>query len=164
MKVAFTEQHSDWVRPMLAQMDFSYQLSFLRQEIRGVVPMRPSEYWERQCFLGASTTSRAEVRARRSIGIDKMMLGFDYPHFEGAWRAGTAAYLRATLGDAGVPADEARQMLGTTAAHVFRLDLSELDAVARQIGPTVGDVLRPGGDELPPGRFDDIERPLMTVG
>ena len=66
---------------------------------------KPSEYFDRQCALGSSIFSLAEMEARHEIGIDKMMLGFDYPHHEGAWAAGPGLvpYIQATLGVAKVP-------------------------------------------------------------
>ena len=72
-----------------------------------------------QCYLGSSLFSRAEIEARHRIGVDKMMIGIDFPHSEGAWRYGTRNYVKATFGTEHVPASEARQMLGQTAADVF---------------------------------------------
>ena len=145
LKVVFTEQHSDWVVPMLAKMDFSYIAGDLRKDIHSSVRLKPSEYWQRQCYLGSSIFSRAEIRARRSIGIDKMMLGFDYPHFEGAWRLGVRDYIQATLGEQEVSEDEAQLMLSKTAAEVFRFDVDELRSVADRIGPEPESVLDPVG-------------------
>ena len=93
-------------------MDYSYDGSYLRQDHTEFLSMRPSEYFARQCFLGSSTFSRAEIAARHVIGLDKMMLGMDYPHHEGTFAAGgTTEYLRATLGAERVPVDEARRLL-----------------------------------------------------
>jgi hypothetical protein len=67
LNVIFTEQQSDWVAPLLARMDFSYERGDLRRDIRSIVPMKPSDYWQRQCYLGSSIFSKAEIRARGSI-------------------------------------------------------------------------------------------------
>lgn len=163
LRVVFTEQHSDWVVPTLARMDFSYERGDLRKDIRTAVPNKPSEYWDRQCFLGSSIFSRAEIEARHEIGLGKMMLGFDYPHFEGAWRLGVREYLQATLGETGVPESEARTMLADTAIDIFRLDGSGLAAVAAQIGPLATDVLTPLSTPLMDVSAD-LDRPLQTIG
>ena len=52
-------------------------------------------------YVGASLFSRAEIEIRDQIGLDKIMLGTDYPHHEGTFAgAGTREYLKATLGAA----------------------------------------------------------------
>jgi predicted TIM-barrel fold metal-dependent hydrolase len=160
LNVVFTEQHSDWVIPLLAKMDYSYEHSDLRKDIRSIVPRKPSEYWQRQCYLGSSIFSKAEVRERYSIGINKMMLGFDYPHFEGAWRLGSTAYLQSTLGAAAVPVAEARKILSETAAEVFGFDEAKLLAVADRVGPDAAEVLAPPVNPLVDA---DLDRPMMTV-
>jgi hypothetical protein len=67
--------------------------------------------------MGSSLFSRAEAEAREAIGVDKILIGADYPHHEGTWGVGpgTTEYLQATLGAVGVPASDARLMLGENA-------------------------------------------------
>jgi predicted TIM-barrel fold metal-dependent hydrolase len=161
LQIVFTETHSDWVLGALQRMDHSYERSDLRRDIREVVPMRPSEYWRRQCHLGSSLFSRAEVAARQRIGVDTMMIGMDFPHSEGAWRYGTHNYLEATFGAERVPADEARRMLGATAAEVFGFDLPALDRLAQTIGPDEADVLTP--PKVQPAYRGDLDRPLIPA-
>jgi predicted TIM-barrel fold metal-dependent hydrolase len=161
LKLVFTETHSDWVLGALSRMDHSYDRSDLRRDIRDVVPMRPSEYWRRQCYLGSSLFSRAEVAARHRIGVDKMMIGMDFPHSEGAWRWGTRDYVKATFGTEHVPAGEARQMLGGTAAGVFGFDLAALDKLADRIGLDEADALTP--PVVQPQWRGDLDRPLIPA-
>jgi predicted TIM-barrel fold metal-dependent hydrolase len=141
LTVVFTETHSDWVLGSLKRMDHAYERSDLRRDIRATVPMRPSDYWQRQCYLGSSIFSRAEIAARHRIGVDKIMIGIDFPHMEGAWRFGTDNYLRATFGAERVSADEARQMFSETAAAVYGFDLEALNTVSDKIGWGEDDVL-----------------------
>ena len=113
--VTFTEQGSAWVPSALENWDYSYEGSYLRRDVRKAVKQLPSEYFRRQYWSGSSLFSRTEIEARHRIGIDSMLLGMDYRHHEGTIAAGgTTEYLRATLGAAGVPADEARRLLGET--------------------------------------------------
>ncbi|WP_372566980.1 amidohydrolase family protein [Streptomyces aureus] len=122
--VVFTEFGSSWVEGALLNMDYTYDGSYLRRDVRSVLRAKPSEYFARQCYLGSSIFSRAEIGARHTIGLDKMMLGMDYPHHEGTWAAGpgTLAYLQATLGACEVPADEARMLLSENAIRVWGMD------------------------------------------
>jgi predicted TIM-barrel fold metal-dependent hydrolase len=161
LKVVFTETHSDWVLGALQRMDHSWERSDLRRDIRDIVPLRPSEYWRRQCYLGSSLFSRAEIGARHCIGVDKMMIGIDFPHSEGAWRYGTRNYAKATFGTERVPADEAQRMLGTTAAGVFGFDLAALDRLAATIGMDEADALTP--PDVQPAYRGDLERPLIPA-
>ena len=47
--------------------------------------MRPSEYFDRNCFIGASNTRRRELARRYEIGVGNIMWGNDFPHPEGTW-------------------------------------------------------------------------------
>jgi predicted TIM-barrel fold metal-dependent hydrolase len=161
LRVVFTETHSDWVVGALQRMDHSYERSDLRRDIRDVIPMRPSDYWVRQCYLGSSIFSRAEIGARRRIGVDKMMIGMDFPHSEGAWRHGTLAYLQATFGAEHVPEDEARRMLGETAAAVYGFDLAALKPVADRTGLEAAEVLT--APAVQPAYRGDLDRPLIPA-
>ncbi|MGF6888878.1 putative TIM-barrel fold metal-dependent hydrolase [Nocardia sp. GAS34] len=159
LRIVFTETHSDWVLGALQRMDHQYDRSDLRRDIREVVPMRPSEYWRRQCYLGSSLFSRAEVAARHRIGLDKMMIGIDFPHSEGAWRFGTREYVKATFGAEHVPPADARKMFGSNAATVFGFDLTALDALAEKIGLDEADALTPPA--VQPTYRGDLDRPLI---
>jgi predicted TIM-barrel fold metal-dependent hydrolase len=101
------------------------------------LPLLPSEYFARNCYVGASFMSPREARHRHDVGVERIMWGCDYPHEEG-----TAPYtldcLKATFG--GVPAEEVRQMLGGVAADVYGFDLDALTPVAERIGPRLADV------------------------
>jgi predicted TIM-barrel fold metal-dependent hydrolase len=159
LKFVVTESGSSWVVAVLADMDFAYQGSYLRGDIRDALPISPSEYFARQCYLGSSIFSRAEIEARHAIGIDKMMLGEDYPHHEGTFHSGTAHYFRATLGASGVPENEARALLGETAATVFGFDTEALAPVAARLGLRAEDILRVPEEDLFP--LGDVKKPFV---
>jgi hypothetical protein len=146
---------------MLQRMDHSFERSDLRRDVRDVIPMRPSEYWNRQCYLGSSIFSRAEVAARHRIGVNKMMIGIDFPHSEGAWRYGTGNYIRATFGAERVPVDEAQQMLGRNAAALYGFDYPALERIADKIGLEEDKVLTP--PEVQPSYRGDLDRPLIPA-
>ncbi|MGE3448434.1 MAG: amidohydrolase family protein [Microbacteriaceae bacterium] len=157
IKVTFTEQGSAWVPPTLVEMDYAYEGSYFRTDYKDVIRLRPSEYFARQCYIGSSIFSKAEVAQRHLIGLDKMMLGMDFPHHEGTLVQTTQEYLRATVGDAGVPRDEAHTLLCGNAAKVFGFDLAKLGPVAARIGLTWDDVLTPPSTNLFPR--GDVHKP-----
>jgi predicted TIM-barrel fold metal-dependent hydrolase len=160
LRVAFSEQGSAWVPAALESMDSSFRASFMRRDVRDIVPKQPSEYFREQCWLGSSIFSRAEIQAREQIGIDAICIGMDYPHQEGTFHAGTVRYLRATLGAAGVPPAEARRMLGENAIERWRLDGAALRRVADRIGPDLDLVLTPpAGAAIERG---DVHKALNT--
>jgi predicted TIM-barrel fold metal-dependent hydrolase len=163
LKVIFTETHSDWITEVIAKMDHSYDHSMLDDAVKDVVKHRPSEYWSRQCYLGASLLSRVEAAHHREIGTQSMMFGADFPHPEGTWKS-TLTYLQATLGSAGVDEASARAILGENAAAVFGFDLQALRPVADEVGFEIEDILTPVDPALEPS-FDrtDIVRPGLTM-
>src|SRR5262249_1928096 len=114
LQLVLTEQQTDWVLGWLSSLDYTYEGSYGRRDVREIVKLKPSEYFARQCHMGSSLLSEAEAASRHRIGVHKIQIGVDYPHHEGTWAAGpgTPDYLRATLGVNRVPADEARLMLG----------------------------------------------------
>jgi hypothetical protein len=74
---------------------------------------------------------------------------------------GTTDYLRATLGAAGVPATDARRMLGGNAVEVFGFDGPALRKVADQIGTDLDLILTPPTEDLFPR--GDVHKPLATA-
>jgi predicted TIM-barrel fold metal-dependent hydrolase len=156
LRMVLTEQGSAWTIGYLADADYSYRGSYARADVRDYLKSSPSEYFARHCHLGSSSFSRAEVAARHTIGLDRMMIGMDYPHHESTLQEGTLNYLRATFGVVGVPFDEAKQMLGSTAAEVFGFDLARL---ASEVSVTAAEVLTPPSEELYP--LGDVHKPLV---
>ena len=80
--------------------------------------LTPSEYFQRNFWVGASFLRPSESELRYEVGVDRIMWGADYPHSEGSYPYTTEA-LRAAF--APCPPDETRQMLETTAADGVRL-------------------------------------------
>ena len=161
LKFVFTEQGSGWVVAALTSMDWTYEGSYFRSDFKTVIRSRPREYFDRQVFMGSSLFSLPEVEDRFEIGIDKMMLGMDFPHQEGTWFGGTREYLQATLGAANVPTSEARKLLAENASTVFGFDLERLLPIAERIGVLPEHVLAPPIEDLFPR--GDVHRPVSSV-
>jgi predicted TIM-barrel fold metal-dependent hydrolase len=134
LKFVLTEQMADWVPAELAYLDDLYARPIFAQ-IREGLPLKPSEYFRRQCAVGASFMFRHEVEMRHQIGIEFIMWGSDYPHAEGTWPR-----TRETLAEVfcDVPDTELEAMLGGNAARFYGFDAARLRALADRIGPERG--------------------------
>ena len=165
MQLIFTEQGTAWIPQRLQELDHFYNrmrdASTGAQESLWGGPVRelslsPSEYWARQCHVGASFLRPSEAKLRHTVGVDRIMWGTDYPHLEGT-QPFTREALRATFAD--IPEDEVRAMVGGNAAELYGFDLAALQPLVDQIGPSPEEIGTPL-DELPPGglkcpAFDD---------
>ena len=81
-----------------------------------------------------------ECAERHGIGVDRIMWGSDYPHYEG-----TAPYTREALRHtfSRVPPAEVSVMVGRNAAAVYGFDPDALAPLVDRIGPTVAEVGEP---------------------
>jgi len=146
LKFVMTEQGCSWIAPMLNGLDaFHSQMQAGRiGEINysedQVLPMRPSDYFARNCFVGVSFPSPSEAKAMRGLGLDRVMWGSDYPHHESTYPYTTEG-LRLAFSDWDV--DDVRQVTSRTVAGVYDFDLDALDTIGQQVGPLVDDVARP---------------------
>jgi predicted TIM-barrel fold metal-dependent hydrolase len=132
LRLALTEVRSDWVPATLAVLD--------RRFDAGDTPLRkrPSEYWQTNCWVGASSIKQSEVRLRDAIGADRMMFGRDYPHPEGTW-PNTWDWLRDAL--AGFSETDIRAILGGNALRCYGIEEGRLRPVAERIGPRPRDIM-----------------------
>ena len=154
LKMVLTEQSVGWVPAVLRMLDDQFDrwktAGTAESRFGGAVAeklsLRPSEYWARQCFGGASFLRPSECAIRYEIGVDKIMWGNDYPHIEGTYPY-TREALRNTFAD--VDPDEVAQMVGGNAAEVYGFDLPSLREIARVVGPSVAETMVPL-DVVPP--------------
>jgi len=146
LHVVFTEQGTAWVPEELGRLDYFFtrmrtavgsQEHVWGMPVMARLPLQPSEYFARQCHIGASFIRPAEVPLRHVVGVDRIMWGSDYPHKEATFPF-TPEALRASF--AGVPHDEVAALLGGNAAKLYGFDLDLLRPIADVIGPRVGDV------------------------
>jgi hypothetical protein len=80
------------------------------------MPRRPSEYWARQCFTGASIMTTTELESRDGLGVDTIMFGTDV--------------------------DERDALdLRRDALRSYGLDRDALQVVAERVGPTIDELL-----------------------
>lgn len=139
LKLAITESTTVWVPELLALMDQRYSETHYAAKLgdyRSHLTMKPSEYFHRQVFLGASCMPRREAELRTEIGVPNIMWGSDYPHPEGTWPH-THEQMLETFRQ--IPEGDLRAMLGLNAVRVYGLDLPALERTAARIGPKIDD-------------------------
>ena len=135
-----------WVPDLRERMDSKWigdhnTRKFGAEVFRGGLSMKPGDYIDRNCWLGASTMHQTEVDRRYGIGLGNLMWGNDFPHPEGTWPH-TREWLRMRFHD--VPVDETRKILGLNAVDCYGFDVDALAPLVERIGPTVDDIH--GGD------------------
>ncbi len=155
LKLVLTEQPGTWWPAMRAELD-SVHLAHTRGNpaLKRQVPRPPSEYLQRNVWVGASFLSRMEAEDARDEGyLDRLLWGADYPHMEGTFQAGDTAFTPLSLRFAlhGFPEADIRAVVGGTAAQVYGLDISRLEQVAKEIGAPGYDELSQPVDAVPAG-------------
>jgi predicted TIM-barrel fold metal-dependent hydrolase len=145
LKYILTESGCAWAPSVLKGLDslharmkkgFTGEVEFSG----GALPEPPSFYASRNCWYGASFPSPRELEGRDVVGVDRILWGADYPHYEGTWPY-TREHLRLTF--ASIDPKEVRMMLGENAAKLYGFDLAKLDPYAAKCGPTPAEVAEP---------------------
>ncbi|CAO5165235.1 Amidohydrolase 2 [Frankia sp. AiPs1] len=140
LRLVMTEQWMDWAPQVMADMDGLYSGPG-GSALRATLPEKPSTYFHRNCFIGASFMANWEAK----FGVEhdlvaNTMWGDDYPHAEGTWPH-TREAIRSTFWD--IAPQHTRRYLGETAIEVYGLDHAKLRAVADRIGPTPDEIANP---------------------
>jgi predicted TIM-barrel fold metal-dependent hydrolase len=153
LKYILTEAGCAWVPQTLEHLDriwgtvrqgFAGEFQFNKDSMP---PEAPSFYAKRHCHYGASSASPIEMEGREIVGVERILWGTDYPHYEGTY-PNTRKSLRHTFND--VPEAEVRQMVGGNAAQLYDFDLEKLAPLAERIGPRPEEVAVPlREDEFP---------------
>jgi len=145
LKFGVTECGAFWASDLLWTSDTAYDREHaskkLGAQLDDNLSMRPSAYFDRNCWIGASNTRRRELARRYEIGVDNLMWGNDFPHPEGTWPH-TKEWLRNAFWD--IPVEETARMLGGNAAAVYNFDVDRLTPLADRIGPTTNDLGQTG--------------------
>ncbi len=147
LKYILTESGCAWVPAALAQMDRIHmgmargaigELNYGDQE--WVLKEAPSAYASRNCYYGASFPSKADLDGIDQVGVDRVLWGNDYPHYEGTFPYNLES-LRLTFND--LPEDVRRKILGLNAADLYKFDVDKLMPLVREFGPTPDQVNAP---------------------
>lgn len=94
LRLAITETGHQWVPQAIRYLDWLVGRTRRfpnSQEARVPGPalaklsLKPSEYWARNCWHGASFMNQGVSAIRYDEGVDRIMWGSDYPHHEGTF-------------------------------------------------------------------------------
>lgn len=146
LKFVMTEGSAAALPPLLDQLDMVIQgiqrgeIGELKYTEENKLPRLASEYFQRNCWVGASFPSPADAEVRLRMGADRFMWGSDYPHDEGT-PPFTKEHLRQVFHDTD-PAD-LHAILAGNAAKLYDFDLDALAPLAEQYGPTVEEIRQP---------------------
>lgn len=136
LKIGIVEAFSDWVPRTLAFMDWMWE----QQQGGDICPLRPTEYFARQCFISAHAMSLHEHTQRNEFPPGVLTYATDFPHTGSTWGV-SIEFLQATMGAAGTTEAEARAILGENIASIYDLDLTALAPIVERIGPMPEDIL-----------------------
>ena len=140
LKMAVTEAGCFWAADLLWRVDMMASRDHGARKMvgaSGMLTMLPSEYFDRNCAIGASNTRRRELERRYEIGVGNIMWGNDFPHPEGTWPY-TREFLKDRFWD--IPIDETAQILGLNQAQFYGFDVDRLQPIADRVGPTPEDL------------------------
>ncbi|MEE3326713.1 MAG: amidohydrolase family protein [Myxococcota bacterium] len=136
LKLILTETGTAWILERLRVFEFKANLPFF-QHFSTDLSLTPTEYFQRQCYIGASFMPGHEGEFRHQIGIEKILWGSDYPHLEGTW-PNTREYMHKTFGD--YPEDEIRDILGRNALHAYGFDPALMQGITEEIGLSLAEI------------------------
>jgi predicted TIM-barrel fold metal-dependent hydrolase len=136
LKYCLTEVSEFWVPSTLELMDVRASVKHTSGKLgdfRSNLTMKPSEYFARNCWLGASALfDEGSTAVRHEIGMTRIMWGTDFPHPEGSWPHTREKMMQHMTG---IPEDELTQLLGANAVACYGLDAGALGEIAARVGP-----------------------------
>ncbi|MBJ18435.1 MAG: amidohydrolase [bacterium] len=151
LKFILTESGCSWAPQVMKNLDSMY-LAWKMGAIGEIdtsndPPLKelPSFYAKRNCWYGASFPGPADIQGREVVGIDRILWGNDYPHYEGCYPY-SRENMRFAFSD--VSEKDVRMMLSENAAALYGFDLDALRAAAGEIAITP-ELVRVPLDEIP---------------
>jgi predicted TIM-barrel fold metal-dependent hydrolase len=151
LKYILTESGCAWAPGLMRQLDGMY-MAWKAGAIGEIDTSRdpalkelPSFYAKRNCWYGASFPSTRDIAGREVVGVDRILWGNDYPHYEGCYPY-SRENMRFAFSD--IDEREVRMMLGENAAALYGFDLEALRPIAERLGITP-ELVRQPLEEIP---------------
>ena len=151
LRFIMTESGCAWAPKLLRQMDGIHmgmkmgmmgEVDYSKSE---ALPEPPTFYARRNCWYGASFPSPQDIKGRDYVGVDRILWGNDYPHYEGCYPY-SRENMRLAFSD--VDPSEVRMMLGENAAKLYGFDIEALRPAAEKLGIT-RELVETPLDEIP---------------
>jgi predicted TIM-barrel fold metal-dependent hydrolase len=146
LKFVMTESGCSWVPSTLQMLDgFHMQMQFgrvgeLNFQDATPLPLKPSEYFARNVWMGVSFPGKRDGRAIQQVGVDRVMWGNDYPHHEGSYPYSLESM---QLAFPDTSDTDLRKVFSENAARVYDFDLDALAPFGAEAGPTIEQIHTP---------------------
>lgn len=114
LTVVFLEAGCSWMPYWLWRMDEHYEKR--PQEVPWL-RMKPSEYFQRQCYISCDPDETTMPQGVEALGEDKVIFASDYPH----WDAVFPGAVKEIRERAGLSESAKRKILGENAARLYGL-------------------------------------------
>lgn len=115
LTVAFMEAGAGWLPYWLWRMDEHYEL--MGELMTPWLKMKPSEYFERQCYISCDPDEWVLPRIIDLIGEEKIVFASDYPHFDSRFPEAVAGI----RDNAALSERTKRKILGENATRLYGL-------------------------------------------
>ncbi|MSQ25282.1 MAG: amidohydrolase [Dehalococcoidia bacterium] len=115
LRVAVLESGCGWIGQWLERMD-SHMHNWGHATIP--LPLKPSEYWQRQCFISADPDEKMIGPTIMAIGDDTLTFATDYPHPDGIWPGVVAAL----AGRTDISEVSKAKILGENSRRLYKLN------------------------------------------
>ena len=137
-----TEDGAWWLADIVERMDEKWVGGHNTRKFgdlfRNATQRKPSEYLGTNVFLGASTPSRYEIACRDRDRHTQPCCGATTSPIPRA--PGPTPATRSTTTSMMCPEEDTAQLLGLTAAEVYRFDPEKLAGTVARVGPTHDEV------------------------
>jgi len=114
LKIVSVEHDIGWMPNFVKRLEwYSYRFKPRYTQMK----LNAADYWRRQVYA-TFQDDEPGVRCRDMIGVDKLMWGSDYPHFDSTFPKSREAIAR---NFAGVPEEEQQMILGGNMVRLYKL-------------------------------------------
>ncbi|MSQ25466.1 MAG: amidohydrolase [Dehalococcoidia bacterium] len=115
LRVAILESGCGWIGYWLERLD-SHMHNWGHASIK--LPLKPSQYWQRQCFISADPDEKMIGPTIMAIGDDTLTFATDYPHPDGIWPGVVAELANRT----DISAVSKAKILGENARRLYKFN------------------------------------------
>ena len=117
LMVGSVEQELSWVPHFLDRLDYNYHQRPVGDSYRFKTDAFPSDFYHSNVFLGFQEDSLG-IRDRDIIGVDQLLWGSDYPHFESTFPRSREIIEEILVG---CTEEEQAKIVGGNAARIYHL-------------------------------------------
>ena len=115
LRVAFLEGNCSWLPWLLWRLDEYWKMASEGEDAS--LPMLPSEYFRRQCFISVDADEEQVEWVIRTLGDDALVFSTDYPHPDSHFPEATERFL-----DLPIAPESRRRILWDNCARLYGMD------------------------------------------